>query len=169
MPEKYLQLDNGQVKEKAASDASAGAGDAGKIPALGSAGRLSPTMMPAGIAADSASIQASEALSAGNVVNVFDDAGTTKVRKADAAAGHQADGYVLDAVAMGQSATVFFEGRISGLVGLSIGARYYLSAATPGGVTAVPVAGATEVHQYIGKAFSATEIAFEASDVIVRA
>src|SRR5690606_35480393 len=67
-----------------AKDTSAGAADAGKLAMLDANGRLDSTMMPVGIGADTASIQASEALAAGDFVNIHSSSGA-RVRKADAA------------------------------------------------------------------------------------
>ena len=74
-------LDATIVNAKASS---VGAGDAGKVVALDGSGRIDPTMMPVGLGADTASIQASEALSAGDFVNIWNSGGA-RVRKADAA------------------------------------------------------------------------------------
>ena len=51
---------------------SAGAGDSGKVVALDAAGRIDNSMMPVGIGADTASIQASEALAAGELGRASD-------------------------------------------------------------------------------------------------
>ena len=92
------------------------------------------------------------------------------MRKADAtAAGKEADGFVLDAVASGQPATVFFEGRNSGVSGLTAGARYYLSATTPGAAVAVPPAATGNVVQFLGRATSPASLAFEAADGVILA
>lgn len=142
---------------------------ANKIPLLDSAGRLDPTTMPAGIGQDAKTLPASEALAAGNIVSVWNDAGTAKARKADATAeGKEGVGFVLAAVASAANATVFFEGRITGLSALTAGARYYLSAATPGALVLAASLPSTagNVVQYIGTAVSATELDFEPGEPI---
>jgi hypothetical protein len=160
----YLARLSGRLKEVAGLVVSAGAGDAGKIPQLDGTGRLDASLMPVGIGADTRSVIASEALSAGNLVNVWDNAGTLNARKADATTeGKEADGFVIAAFASSASAVVYFEGRITGLTGLTVGARYYMSD-TAGAVTETPVSGSGKVHQYIGKALTATEINFEPDD-----
>jgi len=158
---------NGVKTLVTAISASSGVGDAGKILALDSTGRIDSTMMPVGIGADTKSLVASEALSAGNLVNIWDDAGVAKARKADStAAGKEAVGFVLAGVALGASATVYFDGTISGLTGLTIGSRQYL--ANTAGATAATAPSATgNVVQYVGRAVSATEITFEPDDAIV--
>jgi hypothetical protein len=168
--DKYLALVNGRKSEKQAVQASTGASDAGKIPALGGDGRFDNSMMPVGIGADTKTLAASEALSAGNFVNLWNDSGTLKVRKADAtAAGKEADGFVLEAAIQGDPVPVYFEGTNTQLAGLTPGARYYLSAASPGGVTDTPPTGTGKVVQFVGRAISDTEISFEADDGVILA
>lgn len=70
---------------------------------------------------------------------------------------------------LGQTALVYLEGRNTALTGLTAGTRYYLSADTPGAVTATPVTGAGKRHQFLGRALSATSISYEADDSITLA
>lgn len=158
---KYLEHDGtGGAREKATIAASAGAADAGKIVGLDGTGKFDTSVMPVGIGADTRSIVASEALVAGNFVNIWNDAGTAKVRKADATtAGKEADGFVLAAVASGAAATVHFEGTNTQVTGLTPG-RQYLST-TPGGSTAVAPSATGNVVQRLGVADSATSLSFE--------
>lgn len=152
-----------------AKNTSAGAGDANKIPMLDSTGRLDTTFMPVGIAADTAVILASEALSAGNLVNVYNNAGTPNVRKADATAeGKEAHGFVLAAVSLGANATVYFEGRNTQLASLTPGAFQFLST-TPGTVQATAPLGSGNVVQQVGNAVSATSMDFEPQPTITLA
>jgi hypothetical protein len=89
---KYIAMIAGLLTEVAASQTSAGAGDAGKIPALDAAGKLDTTFMPTGVGADTASITTSEALAAGDLVNIHNSTGA-KARKADASvSGKEAHG-----------------------------------------------------------------------------
>lgn len=158
---KFLRNIAGRITEVVATVVSAGAGNDGDIVALDSTGRLDNSVMPVGIGADTKSITASENLSAGDWVNIWNDAGTTKVRKADATTeGKEADGFVLSAVTSGNPATVYFEGTNNQNSGLTLGARYYLST-TAGGETATAPSTSGNVVQYLGKAVSATEISFE--------
>ncbi|ADU99456.1 hypothetical protein [Alicycliphilus denitrificans] len=162
MAQRFLARISGKTKQMEAKAASAGAGDAGKIPALGPDGKLDMSMMPAGIGADTQIIPASEALSAGNFVNIWSDAGAAKVRLADNSNGRPADGYVLDAVSSAADATVYpLDGTNSELTGLAPGAEYWLG--TAGGVTNTPLdetdaGNANKISQYLGKAKSATEL-----------
>lgn len=164
---KYIGLVAGRLKEIFSIQSSAGAGDASKIPALDTSGRLDVTMMPVGVVADNASIATSESLAAGDIVNVWNNSSMANVRKADATAeGKEAVGFVLSAFTDPTTALVFFEGTITGLSGLTIGARYYLSAATPGAITTTPPAAANNVVQFIGVALSATTLSFEPENAV---
>lgn len=166
---KFLERNStsGVITEIATVVTSAGAGSAGAVPELDGAGKLAFNMMPAGIGADSIVAVASETLSAGDFVNLWNNASVLNVRKADGtAAGKPCDGFVSSAVTSGANATVNFEGQNNALSGLTIGARYYLSGATAGAAVSVPVTGSGKVHQYLGKALSATNLTFEADDAI---
>lgn len=166
---KYLANNAGVLTEVSGTATSAGAGDAGKIPQLDGAGRLDNSLMPTGIGADTQLIQASEALAAGDLVNIHDVTGAFRVRKADASsAGKEAMGFVLSAVSSGANATVYFEGTITGLTGLTPGQRY-LSTSTAGGTQAAAPTTAAQVVQRVGIATSATTLNFEPQQHIVLA
>lgn len=158
---KYLKLSSGALAEEVATQTSAGAGDAGKIPALDGAGRLASSMMPVGIGADTKDMVASEALAAGDLVNVWNSSGTQKARRADASNGRRAHGFVLAGVSQDATATVYFEGTITGLTGLTPGASMFLSGSTPGAATATAPSTTGHIVQEIGAAVSATELSFE--------
>ncbi len=169
MVDKYIARDatTGVIKEVIGQVSSAGAGDAGKIPALDTDGRFNLTLMPTGVGPDTYTGNAAEALTAGDMVYV-DSAG--EVSKASAAAaGHDAVGFVQDNVSSGQPALVYFEGRCTALAGLTPDSRYFLSASAPGGITATPVTGAGKRHQFVGRAITATTLSFEADDSILLA
>lgn len=107
----------------------------------------------------SASIVAGEALSAGNLINIYSDAGTFKVRKAEAdVSGREAHGYVSSSASSGANATVYFAGTITGLTGLTPGIVYL--SATPGAVTNTAPSTSGHTVQKVGVAVSATSIAF---------
>lgn len=168
MADKYLYNNAGTITEKAAIVTSAGAGDTGKIPALDAAGRLDNSVMPTGIGADTATVTASEALSAGDFVNIWNSTGA-KVRKADAStAGKEVHGFVLAAVSSSAAATVYFEGTNTQVTGLTPGV-VYLSAATPGAATGTAPSGSGQVVQKIGFATSATAVNINATAPIVLA
>lgn len=158
---KFLRLVNGAFAEVFGLQTSSGAADGGKIPALDDNGRLSTTMMPVGVGADTKALPATENIAAGRYVNIYDAAGTTSIRLADAStAGKPADGYVLEAVASGAVGLVYKEGSNNQLTGLTGGADLFLST-TPGLATAAPPSTAGQVVQRIGKAMGTTEADFE--------
>lgn len=170
MARTFLDSINGRNRQQRAIIESAGAADADKLIATGADGRIDETFLPIGIGADIAMIAASETLASGAFVNIFNDAGTAKVRNADAtSAGKESDGFVLEGAASGAMATVYFEGRNTSLSGLTVGARYYLSATTPGASTVTPPAASGNVVQCLGRAYSATELAYEGEDGVILA
>lgn len=155
---KYIANSSGTLTEVISSQSSAGAGDAGKIPALDATGRLDTSMMPVGIGPDSAVITASEALSAGDFVNVWSSGGLFRVRKADAStSGKEAHGFVLAAVSNGGAATCYFDDLNTQVAGATPG-PVYLSATVPGGFQAAAPTGAGQTVQRIGVAVAAATI-----------
>lgn len=191
---KVLKNSAGALAEETTLTTSAGAADANKIPALnesgvldpsilnasaeaaankivqlGADGRLNVTMMPTGIGPDTSSVVASEALAAGDLVNLWNNGGTLNARKADGStSGKEAHGFVLTAVSALASATVYFEGSNAQVTGLTPGMQF-LSGSTPGKTVAAAPTGSGKVVQRVGLATSATSMNFEASDPIVLA
>lgn len=189
--QKVITNNAGQLQEVASISTSAGAADAGKIIATnasgqidvsflnttvssspnklvmtGADGRLDISVLPVGVGADTAAINASEALAAGDLVNIWDNSGTANVRKADAStAGKEAHGFVLAAVASGQPATVYFEGTNTQMTGLTPGRRYLST--TPGKTSATAPTGSGQVVQVVGFAVSATAMNFQSNPPIV--
>lgn len=157
---KFLRLVNGVITEIFGVQTSAGAGNAGDLVSLDDSGRIDTSMMPVGIGADTAVIDASEGLAAGDWVNVWNDTGTAKVRKADATtAGKEANGFVLAAVTSGNPATVYFEGTNTQVTGQTPGPVYLQTTAGTGGATIPSTSG--NVVQQIGVAVSAAAVNFE--------
>lgn len=167
---KFLNLTGGVPTQEAAPSTSAGAGDAGKIVKLDGNGKLDATLFPAGIGSESRTFTASEALAAGDLVNIHDVAGAVRVRKADATtAGKEAHGFVLQAAAAAAVVTVYPEEAVlSGLTGLVIGARQFLSTTAGARQAAAPTV-AGQYVQEIGVALSATEILFRPRQPILLA
>ena len=162
----FLTIVNGVKTLASALVTSTGASDAGKIPALDASGRLDGSVMPVGLGADTKAVVTSEALAAGALVSIYDVSGTPTARNADATTpGKPAVGFVLAAVASGGTATVYFEGTITGLTGLTAGTRMYLDT-TAGRVTATAPSASGNAVQFVGQAVSATEVSFEPSDPI---
>lgn len=164
--QKFIQLVNGELAENTATQSSAGVGDAGKIPALGSDGRLDTTMMPVGIGAETILVNASEALSAGDFVNIYNATGK-KCRKADNSNGRRAHGFVLSSVSSGADATVYLDGNNTAVSAKTPGAIQFLG--TAGSSTETPPSGTGIISQQIGEAVDTSVIKFEAQYAITLA
>jgi hypothetical protein len=158
---KFLNLTNGVPSQESATATSAGVGDANKIAKLDATGKFDASLFPAGLAPESRSVVASEALSAGNLVNLHNNGGTINMRKADATTpGKEAHGFVLAAVSNGVSGTVNLEeGVIAGLSGMTPGARQFLGV-TAGLRQETAPSTAGQISQEVGYALSATEMMF---------
>ena len=167
--QRLVSIVAGKFTEYVATVISGGASSAGQIAALDPTGRLDNSVMPVGIGADTASIVASEAISAGALVNVWSNAGTQNVRNADAStAGKEANGFVTAAVGSGANATVYFSGQDNVLSGLTPG-PIYLSDTAVGTVTSTPPTATGHVLQRVGTAVSPTSLEFRPSDPVTRA
>lgn len=155
---KFLRLVAGRVTEIFGVTSSSGVANDGDIPALDASGRLDVSMMPVGVGPDVKVCPSSENLTAGDMVNLYDNGGAINARKADATAvGKEANGYVLANVTSPANATVYFGMINTARSGMTVGATYYLST-TPGGVTTTPPSASGNVVQEVGKALSATEL-----------
>lgn len=184
-------LDSTIVNSKTTS---AGAGDSGKLPALNGSGILDDTIinasatssankivkmdgtgriasgiLPVGIGADTIDIVASEALAAGDVVNVYNNSSVANCRKADGSTtGKEAHGFVLASVASLGTATVYFEGTNTQATSLTPG-RQWLSAVTPGKSAAAAPTAAGQTVQVVGFATSATAFNFQSGTPVTLA
>jgi hypothetical protein len=168
MPDKYLQHDAAGGFREVEATATGGAGEASKIPALDLSGRLDSTMMPTGIGAETSALEAFGALAAGDFVNVFNDSGVMKVRKADASNNvAPANGFVLAAFTAGQTATVYWSGLNGQLTGLTPG-LHYLST-TPGASNHVAPSASGNIVQRLGTAINSTTVFFQPQDAILLA
>jgi hypothetical protein len=162
---RFLGLVNGVRTWFTAITTSTGVSDAGKILATDANGRIDSSFMPAGIGAATEVMVASEALTAGDFVNIWLDTGTRKARKADASNGRAANGFVNANVALNANATVILQGANNSLTGLTIGSRYFLSASVPGGSTLTAPTTNGNIIQELGFAVSTTSINFEYDSV----
>jgi hypothetical protein len=125
---------------------------------------------PQGSMSDTHQVVASEALQAGDLVNVWSDAGQFRVRRAFAGAGDHraASGYVVQAFGPTELATVYFEGTNAAMSGLTPGERF-LSDVTPGATRATPPSGPGVMVQRVGFAVAATAMNFDAGQEIALA
>lgn len=152
---KFLRLLAGRPTEAIAA-AVGGAGASESVVSTGTAGTIDPTFFPAGIGQDLIVVPASEALAAGNLVNLYSNSGIESARKADGSTtGKECSGFVLAAVASGANATVYRSGQNTAVTGLTPGDAW-LSATTPGGIQATPPTGSGQTVQKVGKVIMAT-------------
>ncbi len=166
--DKYLYNNAGVVTEKVSVQSSAGAGDAGKIPALDASGKFDNSMMPTGIGADTAVVTASEALAAGDLINIHNVSGAFRVRKADAStAGKEAHGFVLASVLNAGAATVYFEGSNTQVTSLTPGVQYLST--TPGLASTTVPSGTGQIVQRVGVAVAAAVLNVEFNMPIILA
>jgi hypothetical protein len=166
MADKYQTLNAGRETMVEATVVSTGVSQAGDIVALGTNGRLDESVMPVGIGADVKVLETTETLTAGKYVNIYDDVGVAKCRLADATNDRPAHGFVKDAYAIGENATIYFEGGNDDLSGIVAGTRYYLGAA--GAATAtVPALPTVVIHQFLGVGVDSVTVNTDIEDVIV--
>jgi len=164
---KFIKQDAGILKEEATLGASAGSGSAGSLAHLDGTGKFDLSLIPPVIGAETVDLQASEALAAGDIVNIWNDAGTAKVRKASASnISTKASGFVLAAYSALATATVYLEGTNDQLSGLTPGSTYFLSEAS-GSITLTAVVTSGAIVQQVGRSHSANKLSFEASQPIV--
>lgn len=159
----YTDKVNGVWQRLVAIATSAGVADADKLIATNANGELDSSFLPPGLGAETyTGGVANEALSAGELVNILDDGGVSKIIKADATVTNKtADGFVLQPYAINDAVTVHLPGqKITGLTGLTIGANYFLNTTAGGITTDVSAFVAGNVVQCIGTAADASTILF---------
>jgi hypothetical protein len=146
----------GGLEQYTPLDTSAGAGSAGAIVALDTVGKLALDMMPTGIGPDAETMVTSDTLTAGQLVNIYDNGGTKTARKASATdTTKPAMGFVLAGTTTPDSAVVFYGGLNNlypkgTLVAADTGKPVFLSA-TAGAVTITPPVAAGNYMQQIGR------------------
>jgi hypothetical protein len=157
---------NGVITIVTPNVASAGASSAGNLVQLDANGRLDSTVLPAGVGADAISVVTTEALAAGAIVNIV----TAGARNAsNASSATEAVGYVTAAFASGATATVFKEGTVTGLSGLTVGSTYYLGTGGALVLAAAAPSAVGTIIQIIGKAVTATSVDFSPQQIYVNA
>lgn len=157
----YVRRTTTGLQEGAAVNSSAGEDDSDKLVKLDAQGKINDNMLPPGVGEDDFEAEASEALAAGDFINLFDDAGTLKMRKADASNGRRAHGFVVESVSSAATGTAFGGGYINDqLTGLTVGAVYYLSTTAGTVATTGPAGAANHIHQEVGFAITTSSLYF---------
>lgn len=164
---RFVDYINGILTQLTPISTSTGVSDSSKLVQTGASGKLSLSLMPAELTVQAKVFTASEDLSAGDLVNIWLDTATWKVRKAAASTSRRADGYVNAGFLTDADATVYTEGFNTQLTGLTPGLVWLGEA---GAVTqTAPVSGSGGIAQIVGSALSATELEFEPNDQIALA
>lgn len=167
MANKYQSLIGGREAMVEATVTSTGVADAGEIVALGADGKLSVTVLPDGVGPLVITAVASEDITAGKFINIWNDGGTEKIRLADSTNDRPAHGFVKDAFLTGATVTAYLRTGVNDdLSGMTPGARQYLTAAGSRTQT-VPVSPTDVIHQFLGIAKSATIMVVDIEDEIV--
>lgn len=165
----FLARVAGRTKQLFGLQASVGSADAGKLIATDGTGRLDTSFLPTGVGRNTVTAPASEALSGGQFVNLYDASGVLTVRLADNSNARAAWGYVKEPVASGAQALVYRLNTLNAnLSGLTPGAHYWLG--TVGALIATPLDPLTDtgkLDQYLGIALSATELVTVEFDLVL--
>jgi hypothetical protein len=114
---------------------------------------------PGGLGPETSTIEASEAIEAGQLLNVWVDAGELRVRPALGVFGREAHGFSLSNISMGSDVTVYHGGENSAMSGLTVGAQF-LSPTVPGACQAAIPTAPGHLVQKVGFASSATRLIF---------
>lgn len=163
---RYLNVVAGVPTQVAASESAA----AEVIVATNAGGTIDPSFLPPGVGVEVITLVASEALSAGALVNVYNNAGTPNVRNANAtAAGKEAHGYVIAGFASSATATVYLTGRIPALLAAVANAGDIYLGTTAGQAVLVAPSAAGNVVQQVGFAYSTVAAQFNPGQVFVLA
>lgn len=163
---RYLNIVSGVPTQVAASESTG----AEVIIATGAGGTIDPSFLPPGVGVEVISLVASEALSAGALVNVYNNAGTPNCRNANAtASGKEAHGYVIASVSSSGTATVYLTGRIAALAASVANAGDLYLSTTAGQATLTAPATVGNIVQQVGFAYSTTAAQFNPGQVFVLA
>ncbi len=166
MSNKFLTLlANGTTHLISAIATSSGAADKNKIVATDDSGKLDLSLMPSDLGVEAEDMTASEAIAPGEFINIFDDAGTRKVRLADASADLPAHGFVLAGIAADETGKVYTAGVNSQLTSLIPGGKYFLDV-SPGGIRSTITIASSEFVQALGTAIDTTALRFEFDEPI---
>ena len=110
---------------------------------------------------------ASEALSAGNFTNSYSNSGTLNVRKADATDPLKfCNGFVLEDVANGSAATVYFGGVNTGVTVATPSSDVFLSDTSTGTFTTTVPTTVGHIVQKIGVGIPGTGVAFHEGESV---
>ena len=128
MADKFQSLVGGREAMVEGTVTSTGVAEAGDVVALGADGKLSVTVLPDGVGPLVITAVASEDITAGKFINIWNDVGTEKIRLADSTNDRPAHGFVKDAFLTGATVTAYLRSGINDdLSEMTPGARQYLT------------------------------------------
>ena len=155
---KILSLVNGRPTNVTPIITSSGATDGLKVFQTDASGKIDVSLMPTGFGADVVTILASEALTAGDFVNIYSNSGVANCRKAIATStAFEAHGYVIASVASAGMASVYYDDNNTAASGMTPGLQF-LSDVTAGKTTTTAPSATGTIAQTVGVASSATSI-----------
>lgn len=168
---RYLATGTVGSTEVAAIETTTGSAQAEKIIATGADGLIDASFLTKAPGTVSLQATASEAITAGALVNVYSNSGAAAAQNADGsvAGTKNCNGYAPAAIASGATGTIIVSnGVITGLTGLTAGTAY-LSETSKGAVQAAGSTTAGHTFQRIGTALTTTTLYFDPDPGIVRA
>lgn len=153
----------GRAQNYTTIQTSAGAGDAGKVPALDANGLLNANMMPTGFGDEVQSYPTTDNLAAGQIVNIYSNGGVATARLADGSVTTKpGDGFVVAVSTQPAANNVYKFGINTNASGLAPGLAVWLSQTTPGAATTtVPTTTGGISQQVGGDAANATTYNFQ--------
>ena len=161
----FLDINSsGQITQTAGTQLG-GASYAGQIVALNSSGQIDPTMLSASSGSPQITATAGVAISAGQLVNLYNNSGTLTAKVADCSTGLPAMGFATAAIASGATGTIQLLGLNASLASLTPGTQLFLG--TAGAVSSTPPTTSGYIVQPVGYAVSASEAEFQPSQFIV--
>lgn len=164
--QKFITVESGNKRLKTATSVSTGLTDAGKVMCTNSEGVLDTSMLPKGIGLDVYSAITSVDLTANQLVTIYNNAGVSTVKLADATTvGCEAIGYVKEAYAIGDMAMVYIEGELD-LVGATLNTDYFLSNTVVGGITTTAPTSTGSFIQRVGRCYDIGKIRFEMDEIL---
>ena len=167
MADKYIQRNSlGELVEVRSVENSTGAADAGKLVALDDTGKLKDSLLPAQSGSTLIKAVASEAVTAGSLLNLWNNGGILSVRLANASIGRKAVGFTTQTKSSGQTVDVIMGGIMEGLSNITPSANYFLSATVPGSFGTTPPSSVGHISQTIGVGADVTSLMFNPQDPI---
>lgn len=144
------------------NNAGGGGGGGGGVSGIGTSGTPGST---SSVGIYITNLPAVEPIALSAPVNIFLSGGAPAIRNANAALAYSCDGFAATAITTGALGTIYINGVVGGLLGLTAGTDYYL-AATSGAISTTGATASGQLYQRVGKAVNNTSLAIDLSPVI---